>query len=169
MLFADALLRLRPFLSGRDHLCLFHPAAEGEMDRLGLCGCLLLLGFVTRPEFLPDGADRGLRQLSHFLRTGVIRAARNRAGGSDAGASVSKRSAQSEDEPLHRCATCGATELSESQSRVSRGARWRGILHCASPERDEGATASDDLESRLQTESRWLDPRSACAGGHSAR
>ena len=116
----------------------------------------LLLGFVTGTNVLPDGAHRGasLTISSSLDRIFSIRCAIARK--SPRAASVSKSRSRSDAEPLHRCATCGATELSDPnlEFRVSRDGEEYCMAHLPARPR----ARADSLRSALPLDPSALAP-----------
>ena len=112
---------------------MFHPAGEGEMARLDFGG-IVALRVHDQPELLPDGAGRGLCELPPLLRPGPGARGAPAAADRAIGASALKRSSRSEDESLHRCANCGATELTNPnlEFRVSRDGEEYCLAHLPS-------------------------------------
>src|SRR2546423_1725093 len=65
----DSFLRLRPFLSGRNHLCLLYPAAKDQMDRVGLRGVSSYR--LCHPiQFISSRPHRRAQQLPHLFWAG---------------------------------------------------------------------------------------------------
>ena len=138
--FHDTLLRLCPLLTGGGHLHFFYPAAQGQMDRMGLCW-LPLAQLRHGVQLLPDGFRRGAGQLSSFslgLEYSATLRQRKEVAVRRQRFEIQSRS---DEEPLHRCATCGATELTDPSFGIPGGPGRRGIL--------PGASAAARERSRL--------------------
>ena len=92
--------------------------------------------WASSPEsnVLSAGADRGFQQLLHLFRPGDVSSSCGIARKCPRGANASKCNRAVRREPLHRCATCGATELSDPnlEFRVSRDGEEYCVPHLPS-------------------------------------
>ncbi|MDQ3115244.1 MAG: rhomboid family intramembrane serine protease [Verrucomicrobiota bacterium] len=94
---------------------------------------LLLFGFVTSPMSYRMAMIASLANYFIFFGPGLVRAARNRHQTANRRRRF-EETARPEDEALHRCATCGATELTNPnlEFRVSRDGEEYCLAHLPS-------------------------------------
>jgi len=98
----------------------------------------LMLGFVTQSNSYRLALIAALSNYLIFFGPGVVRDLRQR---KDVAVRRHRFETQSrsEDEPLHRCATCGATEISDPnlEFRVARDGEEYCLAHLPRPEKAE--------------------------------
>ena len=102
------------------------------MARLGL-GRLLLFGFVSGPNAYRMALVASLANYFIFFGPDIVRAARNRQEMATRRRRFEEK-ARPEDEALHHCAICGATELTNPnlEFRVSRDGEEYCLAHLPS-------------------------------------
>src|SRR5437899_8865536 len=121
--------RVCAVLSRSGDLHLVYPAGENQMARLGFSR-LFAIWIFCEPKFLSHGAGGGIHELSDLFGPEIIYEARHR-GEVSARRKRFAQQSRSEAEPLHKCAVCGATELSDPNLdfRVARDGEEYCMAH----------------------------------------